>query len=145
MWRDLRRVIGLWAPRGSWLLGGVLLSLGAALAGLALMGIAGQGVECPNCVSLTCPRCSYSKNYPRGQEPESCPMCYTTTCSLCGATGYARRDQQSSPCPNCIRIRCTGCGSILYQGSEANKPTGSIVCKVCSERAAAAAAAAGGQ
>lgn len=44
MWRDLRRVIGLWAPRGSWLLGGVLLSLGAALAGLALMGIAGQGV-----------------------------------------------------------------------------------------------------
>ncbi len=113
--------------------------------GKTFKGIAGQGVECPNCVSLTCPRCSYSKNYPRGQEPESCPMCYTTTCSLCGATGYARRDQQSSPCPNCIRIRCTGCGSILYQGSEANKPTGSIVCKVCSERAAAAAAAAGDQ
>ncbi len=110
--------------------------------GKTIKGIAGQGVECPNCVTMTCPRCSHSKNYPRGQEPESCPMCYTTTCSLCGSSGYARRDQPTPQCPNCIRIRCSNCSSILYQGSEANKPAGSIVCKVCTDRAAAAAPAA---
>jgi ATP-binding cassette subfamily C protein CydC len=44
MWGDLSRVIGLWAPRGSWLVGGALLSVAAALAGLALMGIAGHSV-----------------------------------------------------------------------------------------------------
>ena len=104
-------------------------------------GVAGQGVECPYCVTMTCPRCGHSKNYPRGQEPESCPMCYTTTCNLCGHTGYARRDQPASQCPNCVRVRCSGCGSLLYEGSEASRPS-SIECKVCTERAAAAAAAA---
>ncbi|MCX7684653.1 MAG: thiol reductant ABC exporter subunit CydC [Acetobacteraceae bacterium] len=44
MWADLFRVIGLWAPRGAWLLGGALLAVAAALSGLALMGLAGQGV-----------------------------------------------------------------------------------------------------
>jgi ATP-binding cassette subfamily C protein CydC len=44
VWGDLSRVIGLWAPRGSWLVGGALLAVAAALAGLALMGIAGHSV-----------------------------------------------------------------------------------------------------
>ncbi len=111
--------------------------------GKTFPGKAGQGVECPYCVTLTCPRCSYSKNYPRGQEPESCPMCYTLTCSICGATGYGRRDQPSTTCPNCIRVRCSGCGSLLYEGSKAAMPA-SFTCATCSERAAAAAAATGG-
>lgn len=44
MWRDLARVIGLWAPRGGWLAAGVALAAAAALVGLALMGLAGQAV-----------------------------------------------------------------------------------------------------
>ncbi len=38
-------------------------------------GIAGQGVPCPYCVTMNCPRCGYSRTYTKGQEPSSCPSC----------------------------------------------------------------------
>ncbi|MDD5708136.1 MAG: hypothetical protein PHR35_19635, partial [Kiritimatiellae bacterium] len=101
--------------------------------------VAGQGVECPNCVTMTCPRCGYSKNYPRGQEPDECPMCYTLTCGICGGSFYGRRDRPAGTCPNCIRIRCSGCGGVLYEGAKSSAPQGGIECATCTARAAAAA------
>ena len=41
---DLLRVLGLWRGRGGWLLAGILVSIVAALAGLALLAFAGRGV-----------------------------------------------------------------------------------------------------
>ncbi|MCX7819066.1 MAG: hypothetical protein N2652_07670 [Kiritimatiellae bacterium] len=98
----------------------------------------GESVQCPYCVTMNCPRCGYSKNYPRGQEPESCPMCYTTTCGICGRTGWARRDRPAPQCPHCIRIRCSRCGSLLYQGDRASAPA-SLPCETCTARAKAEA------
>jgi ATP-binding cassette subfamily C protein CydC len=44
MIRDMARVLGLWRSRTNWLLAGVAVSIAATLAGLALLGLAGQGV-----------------------------------------------------------------------------------------------------
>lgn len=41
---DLTRVLGLWQSRTGWLLAGLAIAVAAALAGLALLGLAGQGV-----------------------------------------------------------------------------------------------------
>lgn len=101
--------------------------------GRAVRAAQGESVPCPYCVTLTCPRCGYSKNYSRGQEPDSCPMCYTTTCRICGRTGWARRDQPQPPCPSCIRIRCSGCGSTLYEGDRSSAPA-SPPCPTCTAR-----------
>jgi ATP-binding cassette subfamily C protein CydC len=44
MWADLARVLRLWRPQGGALLGGVLVTMASALAGLSLMALAGKGV-----------------------------------------------------------------------------------------------------
>ena len=44
MTRDLTRVLGLWRGRSSWLLSGLAMACFAALAGLALLALAGRGV-----------------------------------------------------------------------------------------------------
>jgi ATP-binding cassette subfamily C protein CydC len=41
---DLTRVLGLWRGRAPWLIAGLLVAVTAALAGLALLGLAGLGV-----------------------------------------------------------------------------------------------------
>ena len=43
MIRDLARVLDLWRDRGLWLLAGMATAIAAALAGLALRGLAGLG------------------------------------------------------------------------------------------------------
>ncbi len=43
MWSDLNRVLGLWHGRRAWLWAGVGVAVLAMLAGLALLGLAGQG------------------------------------------------------------------------------------------------------
>ena len=42
--RDLGRILGLWRSRGGWLTLGALVACASALAGLALLALAGQGV-----------------------------------------------------------------------------------------------------
>ncbi|MBP0443963.1 thiol reductant ABC exporter subunit CydC [Roseomonas sp. SSH11] len=42
--RDLARILGLWRSRRGWLLLGALVACGSALAGLALLALAGSGV-----------------------------------------------------------------------------------------------------
>ena len=42
--RDLARILGLWRPRGGWLVLGAVVACASALAGLALLALAGQGV-----------------------------------------------------------------------------------------------------
>ena len=44
MTRDILRVLGLWWHRGHWLAAGVAMGIAAALFGLALLALAGQGV-----------------------------------------------------------------------------------------------------
>ena len=44
MWTDLARVLRLWAPRRNALLLGLLVSMGSALSGVALLALAGKGV-----------------------------------------------------------------------------------------------------
>ena len=41
---DMLRVLGLWRSRTNWLLAGMAVAVATALAGLALLGLAGQGV-----------------------------------------------------------------------------------------------------
>lgn len=44
MWADLARVLRLWAHRRAALLGALLVAMGSALSGVALLALAGQGV-----------------------------------------------------------------------------------------------------
>ncbi|MDJ0387031.1 thiol reductant ABC exporter subunit CydC [Roseomonas sp. E05] len=45
MLRDLLRVLGLWRARSTWLVAGALVAMLAALAGVALLALAGRGVS----------------------------------------------------------------------------------------------------
>ncbi len=45
MLRELIRVLGLWRARRGWLLAGALVAAFAALAGVALLALAGRGVS----------------------------------------------------------------------------------------------------
>lgn len=44
MWRDLKRVIGLWHSRAGWLWAGIAVGVLSVLADMALLGLAGQAV-----------------------------------------------------------------------------------------------------
>lgn len=44
LWSDLGRVLGLWRGHGGWLAAGLLVSVAAALAGVAMLALAGKAV-----------------------------------------------------------------------------------------------------
>ncbi len=64
--------------------------------GRSFRGVAGQGVECPYCVTMNCPVCGFSKNYPRGQEPGECPRCAARAAAAAAEARAAARNSAAA-------------------------------------------------